>query len=200
MQLQDSGLEWISGVFIDNSENLQQFQLRILETGQRYTIPAQSQASLSLLGIRGADKVSLYGTTIGNVDVPITLQNFEGTGLIWSVVDPGQIVGAITVNGAVTALPSVGTFVDGSGTIAAGNTSQLLFAANPARKGLYIYNLTSSNEILGVSLGGALALDTPGIYEIYPGGSLNFDGLSVPGQAIFVNAATTGHKFTASQI
>lgn len=200
LQLQPVSLEWVSGVFIDNSQNTQQFQLMIGETGQRVTVPAYSQACFELFGL-DTDKVTLVGVSIGNINITVTLLNFvpDSANSIWAVIDPGSVVGAITVNGVVTALPSVGVLGDASGTIAVGGTPQLVFNQNLTRRILHIYNLNSNNEILGVSLGGPVNLGSPGLLEVFPGGMLMYDGSFIPNQSVYVVAATTGSKFTAKQ-
>lgn len=200
LQLQPLGLEYVTGFFCDNSQNPQQFQFAILQTGQRVTIPAYSQGVFEILGTV-TDMVEIYGYTQGNVDVPVFLLNYvpDSANSIWSVIDPGSVTGAVTVNGAVTILPNTGAMLDGSGTIIAGNVPQVVLPANPTRRFLQIYNLYSSNQILGVSFGAGVNLDTPGLIELVPGGSLIYDGTFCPNQAVYVVGATIGNKFTAKQ-
>lgn len=200
IQLQPAGLEWITGVYCDNSSNSQQFQFIIQQTGQRITVPAYSQAAFEVLGLT-TDMVDIRGVSTGAINVDVYLLNYvpDSANSIWSVIDPGSVIGAVTVNGTVTTLPVCAAIGDSSTTITLGGTPQLVFAQNLTRRVLQIYNLYSSGEILGVSFGGALALDTPGILEVAPGGVLIYDAGFIPNQSVYVVGATAGHKFTAKQ-
>lgn len=210
LQLQPAKLEWITGAFIDNSRNTEQFMLVIGETGQRVTIPAHSQGAIELLGLI-TDKVSIYGTTTGNIDVEITFLNYvpPSANAIWSVIDPGTVVGAITVNGQVTTTPLVGSFSAPTvNAIIAGGTSQLLFGAAASRRRIIVYNpatnvgqgIVSSPEILWINFGAPAAPDNGTSFEILPGGVFDSGQGPVTNQAINIVAATTGHQFVAKQM
>lgn len=82
-----------------------------------------------------------------------------------------------------------------SGTITTGNTSQTLAAANAARRGLRIQNISAGS--LGVNeLGAAAAIGTAGTYTLATG-----ETLEVLGQgAVTVVGATIGQAFTAVEI
>lgn len=206
IQLQPVKLEWITGVFIDNSLNPQPFQLLLADTGQKITVPAYNQASIELLGLY-SDKVSVRGITTGNVDVPVIFLNYvpSGANSIWSVLDPGTVIGTITVNGTVTALPTMATSVDRSLTTGALNTPQSLMPANAARKLMHIFNPFSNGAmtnggVLAVGIGAGVNVGALGAYEIGPGGSMTFDGFGVPTAQIFISASDANCNVSAREI
>jgi len=197
INMQQAGIEWITGVFIDNSANLASVQIGIEETGQRYTIPSQSQASFTLLGL-GGDAVTIGGYSTGGVDVPIILTNVEGTDVVWSVIDPGATV-------VVTPQPLVGTFVEAATqAITLGGTAQSLFGANASRRRLIVYNFATAAgqgivtpESIFIRFTGTAGVNTSGSLEITPGGVFDSQTGPVSGQAVSIIAATTAHRFTA---
>ncbi len=207
LQLLPAGLEWVTGCFIDNSQNMQQFQLVMSDTGQRITVPAQNQAVIELLGL-ASDKVSIQGVTTGNVDVPVTFLNYvpDSANTIWSVIDPGTVIGSVTVNGSVTALSTVGAFVSGSGlTSASPDTPAQIFAANASRRILHVYNpfvnaALPGSGLIAVAFANGINVGDPGAMEISPGGSLTFDGSAIPSQAIYISSPDVSVPFTAFQL
>ncbi len=205
VQLNAQGIEWCTGVFVDNSENPQAFFLTMLETGQKYNVPAYSQMSMSLLGIQG-DAFSLLAESTGGVEVPVIFMNIEGADVIWSVIDPGSIQGVVTVNGTVIMQPMLGAFTEAATEeITAGGTSQALFGANAARRKLIVYNPytaalqgIATPESIFIRFGGvASSTDIRGCLEIAPGGVYDSGNGPVSNQAVNIVAATTGHRFTA---
>lgn len=207
LQLQPLGLEWITGCYIDNSQNAQAFQLIMPDTGQRITVPAYSQGVFELLGL-ASDKVSIYGTTTGNIDLTVTFLNYvpDSANSIWNVVDPNTVIGVVTVNGVVTALPSVGSFINRSGTTdAVLNTSSVLMNANASRRILHVYNpfanaSKTNGGILAVSFANGIHVGAAGAMEISPGGSLTFDGSAVPSQQVWISASDASCVYTAYEI
>lgn len=206
IQLQPAKLEWITGCFIDNSLNAQQFQLILADTGQIITVPGYSQASIELLGLN-SDKVSVRGITTGNLDITVIFLNYvpPSANAIWSVIDPGTIIGTITVNGSVTALPTSSAPINGSGTLVAPNASVQVFAVNASRRLLQIYNpfvnaQLTNGGVIAVAFAAGIDVGDPGALEIAPGGSLTFDGFGVPSSAIHLSATDAGAVYSAYQI
>lgn len=81
-------------------------------------------------------------------------------------------------------------------TIAAGATSQQVFAENPGRKYLLFQNQSAENMFLDFGIN-AVA-DVPAI-RIPPGASFVMESSFVSGDSVHVIAATLGSKFTAKQ-
>lgn len=206
LQLQPVKLEFITGCFIDNSLNAQQFQLIMTDTGQKVTVPAYSQGFFELLGL-SSDKVSIQGITTGNIDLTVTFLNYvpvSGT-LIWSVIDPGTVIGAITVNGAVTAYPSASDSVDRSKSIAAANTPEQLMPANGSRRTANIFNpfansALTNGGVLTVSFGTAKTYGQSGGYDIGPGGSFSLDGFGIPSEIVYISSTDAGAVVSAYEI
>ncbi|MNK27666.1 hypothetical protein D3C87_460280 [compost metagenome] len=105
---------------------------------------------------------------------------------------------ATLVLNTVSVRAANGTLTDRSGTITTGGTSQTLMAANPARRGWRIQNI-STGDLWFNDLGGAAAVATPGSFKIAPGGyfETSFGGISTT--AIRIVGATTGQGFSASE-
>ena len=90
--------------------------------------------------------------------------------------------------------------IDYSGSITTGGTAQTAVAANPNRRWLRVENPPSATESLFVRYDGTATTNssTPNSTELAPGASdeFSFTGVGyIPGGAVSVIAATTGHKF-----
>ena len=84
---------------------------------------------------------------------------------------------------------------DRSGSITTGGTAQQLAAANSTRSGLSGQNI-SSGDLWINETGGTAAVDTAGSFKV-PSGS----GFEIStNQAVSVIGATTGQKFTATEL
>lgn len=93
------------------------------------------------------------------------------------------------------AFGAAGDYVDRSGTVTTGGTSQTLAAANPTRGAILITNPSTETEVLCINFTSVASCSTPGSILISPGGSY----VARTGELITVVAATTGHKFTAKE-
>jgi hypothetical protein len=93
------------------------------------------------------------------------------------------------------AIAAAGDYVDRSGTITLGGTSQTLVAANPNRGNITVYNLSTESEVLCVNATSAASCSAAGSWHIAPGGALTL----TTKELLTVVAATTGHKFTAKE-
>lgn len=96
---------------------------------------------------------------------------------------------------AVCGVASAVTYVDRSGTITTGGTSQTLAAANPTRGRIAITNHPTETEVLCVNVTSAASCSTPGSWVLAPGETIVLDS----NELITVVATTTGHKFTAKE-
>ena len=117
----------------------------------------------------------------------------KGAGAIpvWMTAPPAGSSGAAT------------PFTDVSGTITAGGTSQTLNAVNSTRAKLIIQNPATILE-QGVAARENLYINfttaagaANGSIILKPGQVFILSGAMITGELITVNAATTGHRFTA---
>lgn len=189
-----TGIDFICGAFIDNSQNAVQFTLFMEDSGQTILVPAYSQADFELIGLIGAPSVRIRGVTTGNVNVPVTFKNIIGQNTIWSILTPGSIPGVVTVNGSVIALPTNSGPVNRSLTTGALNTPQVLMPANAGRRYLNIMNpyansAKTNGGLLTVGFGAGVVAGSPGGYDIGPGGSFSFDGSFLPTSQIWISAS-----------
>lgn len=87
-------------------------------------------------------------------------------------------------------------YVDYSGTITLGGTSQTLRAAVSNGGRVAITNPTTETEVLCVNATSAASCTAAGSWQLKPGETLTLD----TDELITINAATTGHKFTAKRV
>jgi hypothetical protein len=110
--------------------------------------------------------------------------------------DPSNSLSALPIYNATPL-----TFVNGSAKITTAATAQLLLAAAPKRRYLYIQNpLTLTDQ--GIAAAEPLYVDitssfaTGNCIALQPGASLLFDCASgVPINSIYIKAATVNHNF-----
>lgn len=86
-------------------------------------------------------------------------------------------------------------FVDGSGTIAVGNTSQQVFAANADRS--YLFLLNTSDTVMYVNFATAAVAGQPSITLAANGGF--YEPLVAPNQTVNIICATAGKTFVAKE-
>jgi hypothetical protein len=90
---------------------------------------------------------------------------------------------------------ALGTGTDKSGSITTGGTAQQLAAANTSRRALPIQNI-STGDLWVNETGGTAAANTAGSYKIAPDQTAYVD----TNQAVSIIGATTGQKFSATEI
>jgi hypothetical protein len=90
----------------------------------------------------------------------------------------------------------LGSGVDRSGTITLGGTAQTLSAANTSRISLTGQNIDATEDLWINEIGGTAAANTAGSYVVPPRATFSI----ATQRAVSVVAATTGHKFTATEI
>lgn len=96
---------------------------------------------------------------------------------------------------ALIALSTLPAGTDRSGSITDGGTAQQLAAANVSRKSLTVQNISDADMWIN-EIGGTAAVDTAGSWKV-PAGSV----FSVStNRAISIVGATTGKKFTATEV
>lgn len=86
---------------------------------------------------------------------------------------------------------------DYSGTIASGDTAQVLMPANGSRRGVFIQNVSDTDMWIN-ELGADAVKNQPSI-KIVPGASYTATTPDVPVAAISIICATTGKAFTARE-
>ena len=146
-------------------------------------MPASSSSASSIAALQG-DLDKLAGT-VGTTPQPTAMTTFSQP-----VIGGDEVTAAnpLPVSGASGALTDV------SGTIAAGGTSQVLQAAQTARKYILIQNNSSGN--LAINFTSAATLGT-GSYILTPGAAYCAETNFVSNEAINIIGATTGQAFTA---
>ena len=100
----------------------------------------------------------------------------------------------VSVPNPLPVIGQTGALTDVSGTIAAGGTSQVLQAAQTARKYILIQNISSGNLYINFT---SAATTGTGSYELLPNGVFSMEGNFVSNEAINIIGATTGQAFTA---
>lgn len=198
------GLSCVRSCLVDNSLNPGRITLSIPGSGEKISVPPYAQAIFPIIQV--GPSFSVQAESIGGVPVDVQFLNYPQPLQIWYVTAPGEIIGTVPVTGTVSTTPALGSFVNVSGQITAGGSSQQVVAANAARKHFIIQNPTTSAlqgvasaEPIWINFGSAATIGTPSI-ELNPGGSYDTGNGPCPNDAIFVIAATTGHKFTAKQM
>lgn len=96
---------------------------------------------------------------------------------------------------ALIALYTLPAGTDRSGSITTGGTAQQLAAANAARKSLVVQNISDADLWIN-EIGGTAAADTAGSWKVTAGSAFAVS----TNRAISIIGATTGKKFTATEI
>ncbi len=96
---------------------------------------------------------------------------------------------------ALIALSTLPAGTDRSGSITAGGTAQQLAAANANRKSLTVQNISDADLWIN-EIGGSAAVDTTGSWKIPAGSAFSVS----TNRAVSIIGATTGKKFTATEI
>lgn len=197
------GINAVQSVFIDNSNNSASALLTVSGTNQKINMPPYSQGIMPLL-LSGDTGVAVSMVTAGTVQIPMTFLNVQHDGIIWSA-QGNVIVGTVAVSGSVTELNQLVVMTAKNGSVAVANTAVQAIAANGNRKGLFIQNPTdetgeggiAAREPIYINFGGAGGVNDGISIELQPGGSFQMAAGGVTSQAIWINAATAGHKFIA---
>jgi hypothetical protein len=100
-----------------------------------------------------------------------------------------------------------GGYVDRSGKIATGGTSQLLMSSNSARRRLIVQNpATTTSQGIGatenlyINFGNTASGSTGASIELLAGGSYDSDSGPCTTDAVYVVAATTNHQYFAKEM
>ncbi len=199
IDLKAAGLPIIQTVFINNKDNNQSVILQFGGSNITILCPAYCQGFFPVLTTQ--DVLNLTATSAGVVAVPIIFMNTQETIMVWSSQAAGSITGTVTVVGTVIAAPQAGVYVDRSGAVALGGTSQNLCAANGNRKRLFVQNPPSATESLFINFTAAAssAGGTSSI-ELVAGASFDSGQGPISTELVTITAATTAHAFTAKEM
>lgn len=216
-----SGLQ---GLFIDNSANSQPVTVQSSILNLPLVVPGNFQGIFPLF-VTDQVKLTVSTTGSGTTNLfflnfPVAaavwpginqIMSFNGSGalqvsesLLDSTISSGNVsvidsVLATTISGGVVHVSlssSAGSLTDGSGTIAAGGTSQQIFAANASRKYLLIENISSGD--LWFNFTTAAVINQPSILIPSKTGFV-MESNFISGEIVNIIGATTGQAFTAKQ-
>jgi hypothetical protein len=189
-------IDFIQGVYVDNSLNPNPLTLLFHLTQQKIVIPATAQG---LWPVICPDNLACDATSLSGAGVIVTL-------LFLNVPTAYTQWGPITVT-APALVPVRGTFTDRSGLIAVGGTSEQLAAANAVRNRIIIENPSTAAgqniaaaEVLFINFTSAAGINNDTSLELLPGGWWDSGFGPVTTEAITVNAATTNHNYIAKEM
>ena len=201
----DYGIVNIKTLFIDNSNSAAATTIVIGGSNQKMVAPPYTQGYYPIL--LANDFVEIFAQSAGNVVVPITFINYFIDLMIWSIQGQGAIIGTVNVAGSVTVLPLAVVATDRSIALAAAGVSQIIMAANGARKRLFIQNPTDeigqnivAREPVYLRFGAAANVNDGISIELQPGQSYDSGMGPVSTQAIYINAATINHRVSAHEL
>lgn len=197
-EIQMGEIEFVQAVYVDNSGNPNPLTIIFLSGPQQpLTVPAFGQGIYPVIAI-GLVKYTIT-TVQGAVNVKlIWLNNYQGSYTQWGPIN-------LTVTNVN---PAQGTFTNRGATLAVAGTSQILAAANAARKAIFIENPATATgqgiaaaESVYINFTTAAGVDNGTSFEITPGGywppaSYN----TVTTEQINFNAATIGHRIIAKEM
>lgn len=190
-------VDYIQSMWVDNSGNLNALTFLCSQTGQKIIVPANAQGIWPIIAPAGL-RITATTTPAGGLkplvillNVPMPMTQYGPVSLTVTNVNPAQ-----------------GTMTDRSGSLAVAGTSQLLAAANGARKLLMIENPATAAgqgiaaaESLFVNATAAATVNGGNSFEILPGGYWPPGNVNVTSTDLFnVNAATVGHKWVAKEM
>lgn len=180
--------QFVQSVWIDNSDNPGALTLIFGVTNQRIVAPAFSQGCWPVI-------------TVDQTRVRLSSPNHAaavGQIILMNVPMAYTQSGPFTANVTAAAIAPV-VADDFSDTIALGGASQVAIPANPARLGFLIQNPANEIAPLFVNFTDAASI-VAGSVEILPGAMFPPNGAPyVSQEEITINAATTGHRFTAKE-
>lgn len=200
-----SGIAGIQSVKVDNKDNS---DVLILTFSNQEVIvcPSYAQGIFPVIFDGELLQFTAYTSTGAAALTPVvTFLNTREQAQLWAAKLP--IAGTINVTGStVYTEKSNDTWANHSAAIAVANTPQVIMPANSVRKTFSIRNpgtAASQNiaapEPLYVSFTTGLAPAELGTWELFPGESTPlFDLVST--EAIYVSAATAGHRVTALEM
>jgi len=200
------------GAYIDNTNGTATASLSIqgvpfvasMAAGYAGWVSFPSTANLVTI-ISGTGTVNVTYVDYPVLNSPAVDINGNVQGGLVTVENPvtNPVNGQIIIGGApvspANAVPvtgATGTLTDGSGTIATASTNQQIFAANAARKYLFIQNVSASDLWINFTTSAVIA--QPSIL-IAPQGAFALEDNFISTEAVNIIGATAGQAFTAKQ-
>lgn len=180
-------IEYVQGIFIDNSSNTAQFTIQSSISKQLLAVPAGCQALLPFFAPNAPDFTAI---STGGVIVPVQFLTFAVQPCVWSASATGGGGG-----GAVTLTPFAAT--DGSTTITTGGTAQTLFGGTAPTNGYAVYNPDPTNDLWISDSTTAAANGTGSIRVPANGGWFETPLTYKPLGAVSIEGAVSGQKITA---
>ena len=149
----------------------------------------------------GAMTVLLSGSAASGTPSSVNVAQFGGASTVTGTGVSGSGVPRVTVSSDSTVFiqNSTGTYTDRSGSIATGGTSQTAMAANATRKKLLVQNPPTATENLYMNFTAAASSAASSVAMV-PGAAYEESGNSITTEAVTINAATTGHVYTAKEM
>lgn len=202
----------VQTIFIDNSQNNGFVSVYNPVFDQSFSLPAGYQGYFPIMAplISGS---KFYVTCTGNQKANIIFLNSLMPLASWAAtVTPPSVGIPLSVSDAildatvqnnrqnVTAIEAQATASDFSGSIATAGVAQLVLAQNNNRRGFFLQNIDPSDqEGLWFGFSNAITPGSVGAYGLGTSSGLNYPGGSFQGvvsNAIYIVAATAGHKFS----
>jgi hypothetical protein len=189
----------IQSVWVDNTGNASELTISPENTAFVLRVPAATQGWFAVPGVQNPKFIVYSAGT--DADVPLMFFNVPVPPQFWpqgSGTGPIEVTGTVDIANqpiAVETQASLQTVVNAQATtIATGGVSQACFLAGGQQNGV-ITNPASATESLFVAVGTAATTTAAGrTFELQPGQSFSFGAVNA---AVNVNAATTGHVFSA---
>lgn len=142
----------------------------------------------------GGNLLVTVGGSGGSV-VVTDIEDGTGDSIMDPVLNAAQV--SIVAGGGSSVDPvEQGALTDRSGTIAVGGTSQVLAAANAARRYLFVQNISTGD--LWINFGVAAVQNQPSV-QLEAFAAFVMEGTFISTDSVTIIGATTGQAFTAKE-
>jgi len=145
-------MQFVQGMYVDNSDNAVPFTLLFRVTNQRIVVPANSQGTYMVLAPDQTQFVASMSSAPGRF-VDVLFLNVPTAYTQW---------GPVEVNATIEPRPLVAPASNFGGTIAVANVAQQLFPANTIAVRRWVQNPSSNVGVLNINVGGGQIELTPG--------------------------------------
>lgn len=197
-------VDFVAGVYIDNSDNTGYLTFECGGTIQRFPFPAGAAGYIPLF-LPNPPKVYVTSTADATVRFqwyntpvfPLVLTNpTQGTGTDVNVTNPSLAVTGNWLTDTqlraspvpVTPTQPIGAAYTDRSIANLSGASQTLMAANANRRTLFIQNIAANNMAVNF-VGGAAAIGVAGSVTLLPGASILFDNFPPAGAVTIIGTA-----------